>query len=111
MALYQRKHGAEMRRRSLSEFQRVCRVDILPALGRLAPGAEMRPAIRALVDRITERGASTQARRTLAAIKAVFNWSIAQDLIPPSANPTFSIGKSALDASAQGESRLGRQLA
>lgn len=80
-----------MRRRSLAEFQRVCRVDILPALGQLPPGPEMRPAIRTLVDRIVERGARTQARRTLAAVKAVFNWSIAQDLIPPSANPTFML--------------------
>ena len=91
VALYERKHGADMRRRSLAEFQRVCRVDILPAIGRLAPGPDMRPAIRALVERITERGAQTQARRTLAAIKAVFNWSIAQDLIPPAANPTFML--------------------
>jgi hypothetical protein len=41
VALYERKHGTDMRRRSLAEFQRVCRVDILPAIGRLAPGPEM----------------------------------------------------------------------
>jgi integrase len=91
VALYEGKHGTEMRRRSLAEFQRVCRVDILPAIGRLPPGPDMRPAIRALVERIIQRGARTQARRTLAAIKAVFNWSIAQDLIPLSANPTFML--------------------
>ena len=91
VALYELKHGPEMRRRSLAEFRRVCRVDILPAVGKLVPAPEMRPAIRALVERITARGAPTQARRTLAAIKAIFNWSIAQDLIPLSANPTFML--------------------
>ncbi|MFY9585355.1 MAG: integrase arm-type DNA-binding domain-containing protein, partial [Candidatus Acidiferrales bacterium] len=53
VALYERKHGADMRRRSLAEFQRVCRVDILPAIGRLAPGPDMRPAIRACLGSAT----------------------------------------------------------
>jgi len=37
VALYELKHGPEMRRRSLAEFRRVCRVDICPQSGNWFP--------------------------------------------------------------------------
>src|SRR2546426_10931056 len=43
-----------------------------------------------LLKRISARGAPTQAKRTLALVRAVFRWSIREDLLPAAADPTFA---------------------
>jgi integrase len=89
IASFTEKHGPTMRPLSLIEFQRVAKHDILPAFGSRQPAEITRGDIRGLLERILARGARTQAKRTLATVRAVFRWSIREDLLPASADPTF----------------------
>jgi integrase len=88
---FEDKRGPEMRPRSFGEFQRIAKHDILPVLGLRQPEAITRADVRSLIDRIQARGAPTQANRSLASLRAVFRWSVRQDLISPAADPTVGI--------------------
>jgi integrase len=79
-----------MRPLSLIEFQRAANHDILPVFGSRRPADITRADIRSLLERILARGAPTQAKRTLALVRAVFRWSIHEDLLPAAADPTFA---------------------
>jgi len=79
-----------MRSLSFIEFQRVARRYVLPVFGSRRPADITRSDIRSLLERILARGAPTQAKRTLALVRAVFRWSIREDLLPAAADPTFA---------------------
>lgn len=90
VGLFVQKHGPTMRPLSLIEFQRAAKHDVLPVFGSRRPADITRPDIRTLLERILARGAPTQAKRTLALVRAVFRWSIREDLLPAAADPTFA---------------------
>src|SRR2546426_9548765 len=79
-----------MRPLSLIEFQRAAKHDVLPVFGSRRPADITRADIRTLLERILARGAPTRAKRTLALVRAVFRWSIREDLLPAAADPTFA---------------------
>ena len=76
IGLFVQKHGPTMRPLSLIEFQRAANHDVLPVFGSRRPADITRADIRSLLERILARGAPTQAKRTLALVRAVFRWSI-----------------------------------
>lgn len=88
---FEEKHGPTMRPRSLGEFRRIAKHDLLPVLGLKHPEEITRADVRGLLDRIVRRGAPTQANRTLATIRSVFRWSVREDQLPPSADPTIGL--------------------
>ena len=90
IGLFVQKHGPAMRPLSLIEFQRAANHDVLPVFGSRRPADITRADIRSLLERILARGAPTQAKRTLALVRAVFRWSIREDLLPAAADPTFA---------------------
>src|SRR5262245_8904455 len=90
IGLFVQRHGPTMRPLSLIEFERAAKRDVLPVFGSRRPADITRADIRSLLERIRARGAPTQAKRTLALVRAVFRWSIREDLLPTAADPTFA---------------------
>jgi len=75
------KRGEALAPRTLDEYRRVFKADVLPALGAVAPGDVTKAHIRALVDSIRAKGHAVHANRTLAVLKSVFSWALRKDLI------------------------------
>lgn len=88
---YAKRHGPNMRPRSLAEFRRSMELDVLPTLGAQRVDAVTRASVRSVVQKIVDRGARVQANRTLAYLRATFRWAIGEDIIEPSADPTLGL--------------------
>jgi integrase len=78
------KRGDALAPRTLDEYRRVLRADVLPALGGIAPEEVTRAHIRALLDSIRAEGHAVHANRVLAVLKSVFSWALRKDLIATS---------------------------
>lgn len=94
VSAYVKVHGANMRPRSLAEFQRTMKADVLPAFGDKVVQEIGREDVRLLLTTIAKRGARTQEWRSFAYASAVFNWGrvpkeqeveplLPEDFIPP----------------------------
>jgi integrase len=71
-------------KRTGAEDERILNHDVLPKWAKLkAKGIKKRDVV-ALLDKIVERGATTQANRTFACIRKVFNWAAQKDLVESS---------------------------
>lgn len=77
------------RKRGASEKRRALNLDAIPALGELEMNAITRSEIRALIDRIVDRGAPVHANRMLAYLRRFFNWAVERDII--SASPAAGL--------------------
>jgi integrase len=68
----------EWKPKTHSEFARLVRVELVPALGDLAPEAVSKAQIRAVYDRIAERSDSV-AKHTLAVLRLLYRWAAEED--------------------------------
>lgn len=82
---------AERERKSSREERRIIERDICPALGDIRANALTRRDVLTVIDAIAIR-APVQANRTLATLRAVYNWAMSRDMV--AANPTHGIKKS-----------------
>lgn len=78
------KRGEALAPRTLDEYRRMLKADVLPALGGIAPGEITKAHVRALVDSIRAEGHAVHANRVLAVLKSVFSWALRKDLIAAS---------------------------
>jgi integrase len=69
---------AKAKKRSWAEDERMLRRDVYPALGLARAEQVTRSDIVRLLDRITDRGAPVQANRTLALLRKLFNFAVAE---------------------------------
>src|SRR5215472_444455 len=81
---YLRHVAKTLRPSSAKEWIRIIERDVKPVWGERAIESITRRDVREIVDAIAERGAEIQANRTLARLKSLFNWAIAQDIITAS---------------------------
>lgn len=81
------KRGEALAPRTLAEYRRVLKADVLPALGGAAPREIARAHVRALVDSIRAKGHPVHANRVLAVLKSVFSWALRKDLVAASPAP------------------------
>jgi integrase len=81
---YLRHIAKTVRPSTAREWSRIIAYDVAPAWGDRAILAITRAHVRELVEGIARRGAEVQANRTLACLKTLFNWAVAQDIIPAS---------------------------
>jgi integrase len=81
---YLRRGAKALRPNSLREWARIIAYDVRPVWGERAVESITRADVRELIDGIARRGAEIQANRTLTRIKTLFNWAVAQDIIPAS---------------------------
>lgn len=72
---------AKRRKRSWAEDERALNLDVIPLWRRRKANSIKRRDVRALLDRIVERGSPTQANRTLAITRKMFNWAISEDIL------------------------------
>ena len=83
------KRHARPEKRSADEDERKIKIDLLPEFGsRLASDLTKADIVRA-VDRIADRGAGIAANRTLALLRKLYNWAMAEGLVE--ANPAAGI--------------------
>jgi len=75
------KRGEALAPRTLDEYRRTLKADVLPSLGAIAPREVTKAHVRALVDSIRAEGHAVHANRTLAVLKSVFSWALRKDLI------------------------------
>jgi hypothetical protein len=75
------KRHARPKKRSADEDERKIRIDLLPEFGRRWAADLTKADIVHAVDRIADRGAGIAANRTLALLRKVFNWAIAEGLV------------------------------
>jgi integrase len=66
------------RPKTRTEFERIVRVELIPALGDLAPEAVTKGQIRAVYDRIAKRSESI-AKHTLAVLRLLYRWASEED--------------------------------
>ena len=71
-------------KRTGAEDERILNHDVLPRWGKLKAKAIRKRDVVALLDKILERGATTQANRTFACVRKVFNWAAEKDLLEAS---------------------------
>jgi integrase len=81
---YLRHVAKALRPSSIREWTRIIAYDVRPAWGDRPIESITRADVRELVEGIARRGAEIQANRTLTRIKTLFNWAVAQDIIPTS---------------------------
>jgi integrase len=75
------KRGEPLAPRTLDEYRRVLKADVLPALGGISPREITKPHVRALVDSIRAQGHAVHANRVLAVLKSIFSWALRKDLM------------------------------
>lgn len=75
------KRGDALAPRTLDEYRRILKADVLPALGPIAPREVAKAHVRALVDSIRAEGHAVHANHVLATVKSVFSWALRKDLI------------------------------
>ena len=85
---YLRRH-ARPKKRSAGEDERKINTDLLPELGSLFADDLSKADIIRAVDRIADRGAGIAANRTLALLRKLYNWGMAEGLV--GANPAAGI--------------------
>jgi integrase len=78
------KRGEALAPRTLAEYRRVIKADVLPALGGMAPDGVAKVQVRALLDSIRAKGHAVHANRVLAVLKSVFSWALRKDLVAAS---------------------------
>ena len=77
---YLERH-AKPNKKSWKQDQRVIRVELNPALGRMLAKDVSRADIRKLLDRIARRPAPSQANTVHTIVRKLFNWALSQDLV------------------------------
>jgi len=80
---------AKPRKRSWREDERMLRKDVIPTLGRYKAKTITRRDIVVLLDKVSERGASIAANRTLAVTRRMFNFAVERDILEIS--PCYNI--------------------
>lgn len=80
---------AKLKKRSWREDARNLRLNVLPAIGRMKAEAVTKADVLRLLHAIADRGATTQANRNLALVRAIYNWGLDHDLVPH--NPALRI--------------------
>ena len=83
--------------KSWPEYERAMRKDVLPFVGKMELEALDKPAIRAVIRRITERGRMVLANRVLQYISKMLKWAVGVGYI--TANPAADIPKPAKERS------------
>jgi integrase len=78
------KRGEALAPRTLNEYRRMLKADVLRCLGGIAPGDITKTHVRALVDSIRAEGHPVHANRVLAVLKSVFSWALRKDLVATS---------------------------
>jgi integrase len=78
------KRGEALAPRTLNEYRRIIKADVLRPLGGIAPGEITKAHVRALVDSIRAEGHPVHANRVLATVKSVFSWALRKDLVATS---------------------------
>ena len=78
------KRGEALAPRTLDEYRRMLKADVIPSLGGIAPGEIAKAHVRALVDSIRAEGHTVHANRVLAVLKSVFSWALRKDLVATS---------------------------
>lgn len=80
---------AKPRKRSWEEDDRILKRDVLPVWEKRKAKDIKRRDVIALLDSLVASGQTTQANRTLACVRKLFNWAISRDLID--ANPCSQV--------------------
>jgi integrase len=75
------KRGEALAPRTLDEYRRILKADVLPAIAAIAPAEVTKAQIRSLVDSIRSEGHPVHANRVLAVLKSIFSWAVRKDLI------------------------------
>ena len=83
--------------KSWPEYERAMRRDVLPFVGKIELEALDKPAIRAVIRRITERGRMVLANRVLQYISKMLKWAVGVGYI--TVNPAADIPKPAKERS------------
>jgi integrase len=78
---YLRQAAKKLRPSSYKEWSRIIERDVLPSWRSYHTEDISRSDVRALLQCIADRGAETQANRTLARLRTLFNWAVEQDII------------------------------
>jgi hypothetical protein len=72
------KEALAWRPKTRQEFERILRVEVIPALGHLKPDEVRRGEVRALVDRLSDR-APIMANRVFEVTRRLYTWAIGKD--------------------------------
>jgi integrase len=84
------KEAMAWRPKTRQEFERILRVEVMPALGHLKPDAVKRGGVRALVDRLSDR-APIMANRVFEVTRRLYTGAIGKDLVETS--PCLGLSK------------------
>jgi integrase len=84
------KEAMAWRPKTRQEFERILRVEVVPALGHLKPDEVKRGEVRALVDRLSDR-APIMANRVFEVTRRLYTWAIGKDLVETS--PCLGLSK------------------
>jgi integrase len=87
-AHYMTRH-AQPKKRSADQDQRMLRADVVPSLGTYLAREVTKPDVVQLLDKISDRGAHIGANRTLALVRKLYNWAIAEGHV--ASNPAAGI--------------------
>jgi integrase len=77
------KDARAWRPKTRQEFERILRVEVVPAFGHLKPDEVRRADIRALLDRVADR-APVMANRVFEVTRRLYTWAIGKDLVATS---------------------------
>lgn len=93
---YMKRHALP-KKRSADQDQRKLNADVLPELGAQLAVEVCKSDIVSLLDKIVDRGAPIGANRTLALLRKLYNWAIAEGYL--ASNPASGIPMRAKEAS------------
>ena len=93
---YLKKHARKFKR-SAAEDERLITADVLPTWGDRSVRGLTRRDVRALLDRVVDRGSPIMANRLLAVVRKMLNFAVDQDWIE--ANPAARVTKPAREVS------------
>jgi integrase len=85
---YMKRH-ARPNKRSANEDDRKLRRDLVPGFGRKAADEVMKTDIVRMVNSIADRNAGVAANRTLALLRKIYNWGLAEGLV--ATNPVAGV--------------------